>query len=113
MAAGEEERDNGASFVPPAPPPPPPKTACPTCGARGRKRCWLCAQAVCCNASALTGRPCALYGQPEAQEASFDPATFDAAFPSLGGGRPPPKLLAHCLPACFTDGLLARDRRDR
>ena len=47
------------------------------------------------------------------QEASFDPATFDAAFPSLGGGRPPPKLLAHCLPACFTEGLLARDRRDR
>ena len=71
----------------------------------------LSAQAVCCNASALTGRPCALYGQPEARQASFDPATFDAAFPSLGGGRAPPTLLAHCLPSCFTDGLLARDRR--
>ena len=38
------------------------------------------------------------------QEAAFDPATFDAAFPSLGICRPPPKLLVHCLPASFTDG---------
>ena len=100
-AAADEDR--GACFVPPLPPPMPPKTACGTCGARGRRRCWLCAQAVCCNA------PCALYGQPDAQEA-FDSATFDVAFPSLGGRRDKPCLLFHKVPDAFVGGEKPKDK---